>query len=319
MNNYKETQIENTNWVIRTFSNGQKCYYNNKTQELSWQVPTIEKRQEGKAIDAEPIPESDWYLVKSDKNEIFYFHGPSQTSFWERPDELLMNKHYDVVYKKFKGDIESNFDNVNKRERVGDEIEIKKAKDDEYEKYINEELKNYSNDESSSLETDEEIQNIDENKNEYVTTSIDELADKLHQLPYEEKVSIFKEMLDEYNVSAFNTWEKEVEKMKNDPRLEMLSLKDRKHYFNEYLKERVKSEANMTRKTREEKKEKFFEFLKKYVKDPRMKYLEFSSKYSLLPDFKIFTRTKEREMVFNEFMDKYIRSMISIDPKVINK
>jgi len=62
-------------------------------------------------------------------------------------------------------------------------------------------------------------------------------------------------------VSAFSTWEKELHKIVFDPRYLLLTSKERKQVFEQYVKERAEEERREKRNKLKEKKEQFKQLL----------------------------------------------------------
>ena len=62
-------------------------------------------------------------------------------------------------------------------------------------------------------------------------------------------------------MSAFSTWEKELHKIVFDPRYLLLTSKERKQVFEQYVKERADEERREKRNKLKEKKEQFRQLL----------------------------------------------------------
>jgi len=62
-------------------------------------------------------------------------------------------------------------------------------------------------------------------------------------------------------VSAFSTWEKELHKIVFDPRYLLLTSKERKQVFEQYVKERAEEERREKRNKLKEKKDQFKQLL----------------------------------------------------------
>ncbi len=60
-----------------------------------------------------------------------------------------------------------------------------------------------------------------------------------------------------FQVSAFSTWEKELHKIVFDPRYLLLTSKERKQVFEQYVKERAEEERREKRNKLREKKDLF--------------------------------------------------------------
>jgi len=62
-------------------------------------------------------------------------------------------------------------------------------------------------------------------------------------------------------VSAFSTWEKELHKIVFDPRYLLLTSKERKQVFEQYVKERAEEERQERRRDLKRKRDAFMEML----------------------------------------------------------
>ena len=68
-------------------------------------------------------------------------------------------------------------------------------------------------------------------------------AAKERQLvPLETRMTQFRDLLTEKEISAFSTWEKELHKIVFDPRYLLLTSKERKQVFEKYVRERAEEE-----------------------------------------------------------------------------
>lgn len=76
-------------------------------------------------------------------------------------------------------------------------------------------------------------------------------------VPLEMRVTQFKEMLREKDVSAFSTWEKELHKIVFDPRYLLLTSKERKQVFEKYVKDRAEEERKEKRNKMRQKRDDF--------------------------------------------------------------
>merc|ERR1712141_732208 len=80
-------------------------------------------------------------------------------------------------------------------------------------------------------------------------------------VPLEQRMSQFRELLMEKEISAFSTWEKELHKIVFDPRYLLLTSKERKQVFEKYVKERADDERKERKAKAKEAKENFRELL----------------------------------------------------------
>jgi len=80
-------------------------------------------------------------------------------------------------------------------------------------------------------------------------------------VPLETRLQQFREMLVEKQVSAFSVWEKELHKIVFDKRYLLLTSKERKTAFENYVKERAEEERKEKKTRLKALREKFVQFL----------------------------------------------------------
>lgn len=88
-------------------------------------------------------------------------------------------------------------------------------------------------------------------------------------VPLETRLQQFKEMLIEKQVSAFSTWEKELHKIVFDSRYLLLTSKERKAAFDDYVKERAFEERKEKKARLAQVKERFMKFLESVHVHPK--------------------------------------------------
>jgi transcription elongation regulator 1 len=94
-------------------------------------------------------------------------------------------------------------------------------------------------------------------------------------VPLETRLQQFKEMLEEKQVSAFSTWEKELHKIVFDSRYLLLTSKERKAAFDDYVKERALEERREKKARSTQLKESFMKFLEQIHVHQKYDYLLF--------------------------------------------
>merc|ERR1739842_85043 len=72
-------------------------------------------------------------------------------------------------------------------------------------------------------------------------------------VPLDVRMSRFRELLEEKQISAVATWEKELHKIVFDPRYLLLTSKERKQVFDKYVRERAEEERREKRNRMKEK------------------------------------------------------------------
>lgn len=120
--------------------------------------------------------------------------------------------------------------------------------------------------------------------------------------PLEVRLKQFREMLIEKQVSAFSTWEKELHKIVFDSRYLLLTSKERKAAFDNYVKERAEEERKEKKGRLKQVKEHFMKFLDEVQSQhyPRLSYNEFCQKYGRDERFKAVEKSRDREAFFSE-------------------
>ena len=117
----------------------------------------------------------------------------------------------------------------------------------------------------------------------------------------EQRVEQFKEMLIEKEISAYSTWEKELQKIVFDPRYLLLTSKERKQVFERYVRDRATEESKERATALKRKKDDYRELLKEAGISQKSSFTDFSIKYARDERFKCIEKMKERESLFNEY------------------
>ncbi|XP_026318352.1 transcription elongation regulator 1 isoform X1 [Hyposmocoma kahamanoa] len=121
-------------------------------------------------------------------------------------------------------------------------------------------------------------------------------------VPLEQRMRAFRAMLEDNNVSAFNTWEKELHKIVFDPRYLLLTSKERKQVFDKYVRERAEEERKEKKNRLQQKKAAFRALMDEAKLHSKSSYTEFSSKHGRDDRFKAIEKPRDRETYFNEFI-----------------
>lgn len=123
------------------------------------------------------------------------------------------------------------------------------------------------------------------------------------QIPLEQRIKRFREMLAEKDVSAFSTWEKELHKIVFDPRYLLLTSKERKQVFEKYTKERADEERKEKAAQFKRRKDDFKDLLKEANISVKTIFNDFATRYSKDERFRGIEKMRERESLFNDYQD----------------
>merc|ERR1712173_452654 len=121
-------------------------------------------------------------------------------------------------------------------------------------------------------------------------------------VPLEQRMSQFRELLMEKEISAFSTWEKELHKIVFDPRYLLLTSKERKQVFEKYVKERADDERKERKAKAKEAKENLRELLEAADLNSKSSYSEFTKQWGKDPRYKGVEKSREREDIFKDFL-----------------
>merc|ERR1712058_158063 len=124
------------------------------------------------------------------------------------------------------------------------------------------------------------------------------------QMPLEDRMKQFRELLNEKEISAFSTWEKELHKIVFDPRYLLLTSKERKTVFDKYVRERAEEERKEKKAKAKEKKDGFRALCEEKNVTSKTSWSEFSREVSKDERFKAIDKSRDRESLFNEYQSE---------------
>merc|ERR1712045_348770 len=109
-------------------------------------------------------------------------------------------------------------------------------------------------------------------------------------------------LLEEKQVSAFSSWEKELSKIVFDPRYLLLTSKERKTVFDKYVRERADEERKEKKAKAKERKENFVDLCKEVGVTSKSSWSEFSREQAKDERFKAIEKSRDREAHFNDYV-----------------
>ncbi|XP_053334231.1 transcription elongation regulator 1 [Clarias gariepinus] len=325
-------------WSEYKTMDGRMYYYNNRTQESTWDQPAELKEKDKDGDEAKDVQLAD-DSVAMDTGDL-ELKAEASILAKEAPKEEEMSEEEKAAQKAkpvatnpipgtpwcvvWTGDDRVFFYNPTTRHSMWDRPDELVGRVD-VDKYIQEPPHKKTSDdarkmapgitkedpEASTEETDEpskakkrkkeEVKESDAEKEAAVEAELKAARDRA-VVPLEARLIQFKDMLLERGVSAFSTWDKELHKIVFDPRYLLLNPKERKQVFDQFVKTRAEEE-------RKEKKNKLMQAkddFKKMMEDARLNvrttFSEFASKHAKDPRFKAIDKMKDREAMFTEFM-----------------
>lgn len=203
-----------------------------------------EKTEEQKAaekarpVSSTPVPGTPWCVVWTGDGRVFFYNPSQRTSLWEKPEEI-----------QGRADVEKML------QAPPDAVKAEKEKDEDSEP----QAKKLKMEEMSDDKKDE-VKRIDVGKEAAIEAEV-QAARQRAVVPLEIRMKQFRDMLAEKEVSAFSTWEKELHKIVFDPRYLLLTSKERKQVFEQYVKERADEERREKHRKLRERKDSFRQLL----------------------------------------------------------
>merc|ERR1712071_657244 len=138
------------------------------------------------------------------------------------------------------------------------------------------------------------------------------------------RMSQFRQLLEDKQISAFSTWEKELQKIVFDPRYLLLTSKERKLVFEKYTKDRANQESKEKAQALKRKRDAFRSLIKEFahasqststtekseslssssssIVNITFSFSEFSLKNAKDERFKQIDKMNDRELLFNDFV-----------------
>ncbi|XP_071488136.1 transcription elongation regulator 1-like [Diadema antillarum] len=256
-------------------------------------VETVEpKKEEEKPVDkskpvaTKPIPGTPWCLVWTGDKRVFFYNPSTRQSLWERPEELLGRTDVDRMVLESPPQSEEELKQEEKKEETKTE-----PKEEEEDAAGEPKAKRKKKDKHQS----------DPEKLAALEAEV-KAARERALVPLEIRQKQFRDMLLERGVSAFSTWEKELHKIVFDQRYLLLTPRERKHEFENFIKTRADEERKEKANKVKQSKEDFKALMQAAKLTPKTTFSEFAQKHGKDSRFKSIEKMREREGLFNEFM-----------------
>ncbi|KFD69869.1 hypothetical protein M514_06116, partial [Trichuris suis] len=272
-------------------------------------VQGTQKHDQARPISSNPVAGTSWCVVWTGDRKVFFYNPTTRTSVWERPPELYGRPDVDLLVSKppepRKTAAEGKKEPVVQNSTTTAYLPPFQQSSTPKEEPVKKKRKKAEHAPSEAaapakVETAEPIKPRDGAFEAEIKA-----AHERAQIPLEVRTGQFKQMLQEKDVSAFSTWEKELHKIVFDPRYLLLTSKERKTVFDEYVKERADVERNERKKKLKEARDSFQQLLEEAEITYKTAYDDFASKYAKDSRFKAIEKSRDRETLF----DDYIRAL----------
>ncbi|KJE90719.1 hypothetical protein CAOG_01983 [Capsaspora owczarzaki ATCC 30864] len=247
----------------------------------------------------QPVEGTDWIVVHTVKDGVFYFNQATRESERDEPDEVteaLMNMMMAEEARLDEAERQANGQSAiagvdgegrEKREHEHDDD------DDDDDDVDND----HSNNDGASNRSSKRPK-LDDGDN------TDSPVFDAASMTEEERVRLFQAMLAERKVSIFSTWETESAALAKDPRFALVAAKDQRNVFEAWLASRVDEQKQQRSLEKTQLRTKFVDLLLAAKLTHRSRWTDFALKFARDPRFKAIDKHKDREDIFVDFLRK---------------
>ncbi|XP_017046622.1 transcription elongation regulator 1 isoform X1 [Drosophila ficusphila] len=290
-----------------------------KEEEQKKAAATAKQTDKSRPVTSTPIAGTPWCVVWTGDARVFFYNPSTRTSVWDRPEDLMNREDVDKAVNERpeqlktpqeksaeaeqKSSEEATQEQAQVQAQVQQQDHVQRIEPDDDDD--DEVIKIRTESESSVEEVPtKRVRMISKSKRaEDAALEAEQRAAKERALvPLEMRVTQFKEMLREKDVSAFSTWEKELHKIVFDPRYLLLTSKERKQVFEKYVKDRAEEERKEKRNKMRQKREDFRSLMEEARLHGKSSFSEFSQKNAKEERYRAIEKVRERESLFNEYI-----------------
>ncbi|KAK0394612.1 hypothetical protein QR680_000834 [Steinernema hermaphroditum] len=255
-----------------------------------------------------------WCVVWTGDNKVFFFNPTTRISVWERPPELYNRPDVDLLISKPPSKkamaVKANgapFGHAQPQFAPGDDgesdAELEDASSEEEERVPPPPKRARSDSRSSpspSKASSPRQSPAEKTVDPAVQAEIDAQRER-QETPLEERLRTFKQLLEEKEISAGSTFEKELSKIVFDKRYLLLSATERRAAFESFVKEKAEHERTERKRKVKENKQRFRELLEDAKLRSSSSFSSFARTYGRDERFKCIDKMRDREDLFNEF------------------
>lgn len=317
-------------WAEFKTAEGKPYYYNSRTRQTTWDKPAVlrekeepdqdsssaapdelmgveeenqteqltdhkEELKEGEMSEEEkaaqksrpvattPIAGTPWCVVWTGNDRVFFYNPTTRLSMWERPSELIG-----------RADVDRSLQDPPHKQTPSAEPSNPVMKREEPETGSHDQL------EEEPVKAKKRKQEEPE-KDPAVEAEL-KAARERAIVPTETRMQQFRDMLLERGVSAFSTWDKELHKIVFDPRYMLLTPKERKQVFDQYVKTRAEEERKEKKNKLLQAREDFKTMMDESKLSLRSTFSEFAARHAKDSRFKAIEKMKDREALYSEHM-----------------
>merc|ERR1712173_215474 len=253
-------------------------------------------KDKSRPISSTPVPGTPWCVVWTGDHRSFFYNPTTKLSVWEKPAEMVGRS--DVAKMLESPQCAEEFKKKQQMKQLPvleDEPMAKKMKVTEQQPVVQ-----IIGNEEVMIIKDDTKKKVAPGKEAAIEAEV-RAARERAVVPLETRMKQFRDLLEEKQISAFSTWEKELHKIVFDPRYLLLTSKERKQVFDKYVRERAEEERKEKRAKAKERKEAFRAPCEEVGVGGRTSWSEFSRENGKDERFKAIDKSGDRESLFNEY------------------
>merc|ERR1719211_393287 len=259
-----------------------------------------DNKDKSRPTSSTPVPGTPWCVVWTGDTRSFFFNPSNKQSVWEKPAELVGRSD---VAKMLESPAAA--EEFKKRQQAKQlpvlefepEPQPKKAKVQE-----EPEVKIIGNEEVMIIKDDTQ-KKVPAGKEAAIEAEV-KAARERAVVPLDVRMKQFRELLEDKQISAFSTWEKELHKIVFDPRYLLLTSKERKQVFDKYVRERADEERKEKKAKAKERKDAFRALCEEKNVNAKTSWSEFSREVAKDERFKAIDKSRDREAMFNDYQSE---------------
>merc|ERR1719187_990071 len=254
-------------------------------------------KDKSRPISSTPVPGTPWCVVWTGDHRSFFYNPTNKQSVWEKPAEMVGRSDVAKMLESPVAAEEFKKKQQMKALPVMEEPVAKKMKVQEEPSVMiigNEEV---------MIIKDDTKKKLPQGKEAAIEAEVRASRERA-VVPLETRMEQFRGLLEEKQVSAFSSWEKELSKIVFDPRYLLLTSKERKTVFDKYVRERADEERKEKKAKAKERKDNFIELCKEVGVTAKSSWSEFSREQAKDERFKAIEKSRDREAHFNDYVSE---------------
>lgn len=262
-------------------------------------------KDKSRPVSSTPVPGTPWCVVWTGDNRVFFYNPTTKTSVWEKPAEMVGRSDVAKMLESSQSAEEFKKKQQEKALPVAEEEPVAKKLKNDQESTVDE---TFTKAESPEAESEPEILVIKEDKKrvpagkEAAIEAEVRAARERAVVPLEQRMTKFRQLLEDKKISAFSTWEKELHKIVFDSRYLLLTSKERKQVFDKYVKERADEERKEKKAKAKEMKDNFKGLCEEARVSSKTSFSDFTKEHGKDERFKAIEKSRDRETIFNEYI-----------------